>query len=139
MSEEQKKRLKQVLKPILQILLLGIAYVIFVKITGWGLPCPIKSVTGKYCPGCGISRMLLALLTLDFETAFHANRLLFFLLPVILIYGLIKGIHFIRTGENKQSLPEQIAILIVCIITIAFWIMRNMEQFSFLAPMGEVL
>ncbi len=136
MSEEQKKRLKQVLKPILQILLLGIAYVLFVKITGWGLPCPIKLVTGKYCPGCGISRMLLAMLTLDFETAFHANRLLFFLLPVILIYALIKAVCYIRTGENRQSLPEQLVILLVCIVTIAFWIMRNMNQFSFLAPLG---
>lgn len=136
MSEEQKKRLWEVAKPVLEILLLGIAYVIFVKITGWGLPCPIKLVTGKYCPGCGISRMLLAMLTLDFEAAYYANRLLFFLLPVILLYGLIKGIHYIRTGENKQSLPEQLVILLVCLVTIAFWIMRNMDQFSFLAPFG---
>lgn len=136
MSEEQKKRFKQVIKPVLQILLLGIAYAIFVKITGWGLPCPIKLVTGKYCPGCGISRMLLAMLTLDFEAAFHANRLLFFLLPVILIYALIKAVCYIKTGENKQNLFEQLVILLVCIVTIAFWIMRNMEQFSFLAPMG---
>ena len=134
MSEEQKKRLWEVAQPVLEILLLGIAYVIFVKITGWGLPCPIKLVTGKYCPGCGISRMLLAMLTLDFEAAYHANRLLFFLLPVILLYGLIKGIHYIRTGENKQSIPEQLVILLVCLVTIAFCIMRNMDQFSFLAP-----
>lgn len=136
MSEEQKKRLWQLVKPILEILLLGVAYIIFVKITGWGLPCPIKLVTGKYCPGCGISRMLLAMLTLDFEAAFHANRLLFFLLPVMLLYGLIKGIHYVKTGKEGQSRLEQIVILFVCIITIAFWVMRNMEQFSFLAPMG---
>ena len=135
MSEEQKNRLKQFIKTVLQILLLGAAYAIFVKITGWGLPCPIKLVTGKYCPGCGISRMLLAMLSLDFENAFHANRLLFFLLPVILFYGLIKGIQYIKTGENKQTLAEQLATLVVCIITIAFWVMRNMEKFSFLAPM----
>lgn len=136
MSEEQKKRLWQLGKPILEILLLGVAYVIFVKITGWGLPCPIKLVTGKYCPGCGISRMLLAMLQLDFESAYYANRLLFFLLPVMLLYGLIKGIRYIKTGKEGQNLIEQIAILIVCIITIAFWVMRNMEQFAFLAPMG---
>jgi len=136
MSEEQKKRLWQLVKPILEILLLGVAYIIFVKITGWGLPCPIKLVTGKYCPGCGISRMLLAMLTLDFEAAFHANRLLFFLLPVMLLYGLIKGINYVKTGKEGQSRLEQIVILFVCIITIAFWVMRNMEQFSFLAPMG---
>lgn len=134
MSEEQKKRLKSVCKPVAQVLLIGIAYVIFVKVTGWGLPCPIKLVTGKYCPGCGISRMLLAMLRLDFKTAFYCNRLLFFLLPVIFVYALIKAVYYIKTGREGQSLPEQIATLIVCLITVAFWIMRNMEAFSFLAP-----
>lgn len=136
MTEEQKKRFIQVIKPVAEVLLLGIAYIIFIKITGWMLPCPIKLVTGKYCPGCGISRMLLAMLRLDFKTAFHANRLLFFLLPVILLYALIKAIYFIRTGKNNQTLPEQIAVLFVTILTIAFWVMRNMDAFSFLAPLG---
>lgn len=136
MNEEQKKRLWQLTKPILEILLLGVVYIIFIKITNIMIPCPIKLVTGKYCPGCGISRMLLAMLRLDFETAYHANRLLFFLLPVIALYGLIKGSRYVRTGENKQKVWEQIGILAVFLITVCFWIMRNTEQFSFLAPMG---
>lgn len=136
MNEEQKKRLWQLLKPLLEILLLGIIYIIFIKITGLMIPCPIKLVTGKYCPGCGISRMLLAMLRLDFEAAYCANRLLFFLFPVILLYGIMKGIQYIRTGKEKQTPAEQIGILLVCIATIAFWVMRNMEQFSFLAPIG---
>lgn len=136
MSEEQKKRFLTVIKPVGQVLLIGIVYLIFIKITGWTIPCPIKWVTGKYCPGCGISRMLLAVLRLDFETAYHANRLLFFLLPIILIYALVKAVQYIKTGKEGQSLPEQIVTLIVCIITIAFWIMRNMETFAYLAPMA---
>ncbi len=136
MSAEQKKRLFGVVKPVGQVLLLGIAYYLFIKITGWSIPCPIKLVTGKYCPGCGISRMLLAMLRLDFKTAYEANRLLFFLIPLILLYGLIKAVQYIKTGKEGQSLPEQIVTLIVCIITIAFWVMRNMEAFSYLAPMG---
>ena len=136
MTKEQKERLWQLVKPVLEVLLLGIAYVIFIKITGWMIPCPIKLVTGNYCPGCGVSRMLLALLRMDFEAAYHANPLLFFLFPVILLYGLVKGIQFVKTGKEQQSRVEQIGIFLVCIVTIAFWVMRNTEKFSYLAPMG---
>ena len=137
MTEEQKNRLRQLAKPVAAVLLVGTAYFIFIQITGWALPCPIRLVTGRYCPGCGSSRMMLALLRFDFEEAFRANRLLFFLLPLVLVYGLVKGIHYIRTGEVKQTLPEQIAVLLVCVATVVFWVMRNMEQFAFLAPMGR--
>lgn len=136
MSAEQKKRCWNVIKLLLQVLLIGLAYYIFIQITGWAIPCPIKLITGKFCPGCGISRMLLALLQLDFETAYHANRLLFFLLPVILIYALIKAVQYIKTGKESQSRPEMIITVMVCLVTIAFWIMRNTEAFAFLAPMG---
>lgn len=137
MNKEQRKRLGQLAKIVAVALLFGIAYFIFIKLTGWAFPCPIRLVTGKYCPGCGSSRMMLALLRFDFEEAFRANRLLFFLLPLVLVYGLVKGIHYIRTGEVKQTLPEQIAVFLVCAATVVFWVMRNMEQFAFLAPMGR--
>ena len=136
MSSEQKKRLKKVIKSVAVVVLMGSLYAIFVKVSGWALPCPIKLVTGYFCPGCGITRMCLALLRLDFEAAFYANRLLFFLLPVILFYSLIKTISFIKTGNEKQNLWEQIVTALVLLSAIAFWIMRNMEAFSFLAPIG---
>ena len=137
MNKEQRKRLGQLAKIVAVALLFGIAYFIFIKLTGWALPCPIRLVTGKYCPGCGSSRMMLALLRFDFEEAFRANRLLFFLLPLVLVYGLVKGIRYIKMGQEKQTLPEQIAVFLVCVATVVFWVMRNMEQFAFLAPMGR--
>lgn len=134
MREEQKKRLIQLAKAIGEILLIGCIYLIFIKITGWTIPCPIKLITGKYCPGCGITQMMLAFFTLDFERAYMANRLLFFLLPIMLIYGLVKGIYYICTGKNKQSVIEQIGILVVFVCTVIFWILRNTQAYSYLAP-----
>lgn len=136
MSQEQKKRLREITKPVLQTLAIGLLYFVFVIITGWALPCPIRLVTGKYCPGCGVTRMLLAMLRLDFEAAFYANRLLFFLLPLILIYSFIKAVCYIRTGKNRQTRFEQIATILILLLTVAFWILRNTEAFSFLAPIG---
>ncbi len=136
MSAEQKKRFVQVMKPIAEVFGIGIAYIVFHEITGLAIPCPIKLITGKYCPGCGITRMLFALLRLDFQAAFLANRLLFFLLPLLVIYGMIKAVIYIGTGKNRQTLPEQIAVVFISIVTVAFWIMRNMDAFSYLAPVG---
>ena len=136
MSQEQKKRLREITKPVLQTLAIGLLYFAFVKLTGWALPCPIRLVTGKYCPGCGVTRMLLAMLRLDFEAAFYANRLLFFLLPLILFYSFIKAVCYIRTGKNRQTRFEQIATILILLLTVAFWILRNTEAFSFLAPIG---
>lgn len=45
-----------------------------------GVTCPIRFLTGISCPGCGMSRAWLAVLRLEWETAFAFHPL--FLLPV---------------------------------------------------------
>ena len=50
--------------------------------------CPIRYVTGIPCPGCGITRAVLALLRLDFTEAFHFHPLVF-LLPVLALLWLL--------------------------------------------------
>ena len=45
-----------------------------------GIPCPIKWLTGISCPGCGMTRSVLALLRLDFSAALQLHPLVFYLL-----------------------------------------------------------
>ena len=80
-------RRRQVLQIGLLVLIVGLAYAAFCARTGWGIPCPIHLVTGLQCPGCGVSRMLLALLRLDFRGAFLANPVLLCMLPLLLLLG----------------------------------------------------
>lgn len=136
MNTEQKKRLREILKPLLEILLLGIGYYLLIRLTNLTIPCPIKLITGKYCPGCGISRMCLALLELDFKAAFLANRFLFIALPAILLFAMIKCFIYIKTGTKKQTKLETVFLLLLGLSTFAFWILRNTETFSYLAPIG---
>ena len=49
------------------------------------IPCPFHFITGLYCPGCGITRMIKSILKLDFYQAFRYNQLLFILLPFFII------------------------------------------------------
>ena len=52
------------------VLLCGLLYFAFTSITGLGLPCPFRMLTGWLCPGCGITTMFIELGRLNFEAAF---------------------------------------------------------------------
>ena len=46
-------------------------YALFLQLSG--IHCPIKYLLGISCPGCGMTRALLAALRLDFSAAFGYN------------------------------------------------------------------
>ena len=131
---EQKQRALKLIKKAVPLLLLGLAYYILVRLTGHGIPCIIKTITGVHCPGCGISRMFVALIGGDIKAAAGYNLLVLCLLPFGAILGIIKAVSYIKTGEVKTSKAESIGWIIVFVLVVAFWIMRNLPQFAFLAP-----
>ena len=53
------------------ILMLAAILVVCLLRTVFGLPCPIKYLTGISCPGCGMTRALWSLATLDLSAALH--------------------------------------------------------------------
>ena len=59
-------------------LLLGV-YVAFITLTGIG--CPIWFSTGISCPGCGMSRAVLLMLSGHFRAAFRMHPLVYAVLP----------------------------------------------------------
>ena len=67
-------------------LLLGV-YVAFITLTGIG--CPIWFSTGISCPGCGMSRAVLLMLSGHFRAAFRMHPLVYAVLPagVWLFFG----------------------------------------------------
>ena len=130
----QKERIRNSIKKGLLIVLVGLAYYGFVRTVGWGIPCPFYLLTGWHCPGCGISRMFMALLELDIPAAMGYNGLVLLLLPFGLVFGLRRWIKYIKTGDTEPDRLETILLIIAMILTLAFWILRNLPQFSFLAP-----
>lgn len=45
--------------------------------TGAALPCPLRTMTGIPCPGCGLTTAAVALVRGQFDAAFHANPVIF--------------------------------------------------------------
>jgi hypothetical protein len=131
---EVKQRLRGSLIKFGLVLLLGVAYVIIHRLTGWGIPCVFYLANGKLCPGCGISRMFLALLELDFVRALQCNALVMLLLPFGLVFGLRRWIIYVRTGNTDMDKAETCLVMIAFALTVAFWILRNLPEFSCLRP-----
>ena len=109
MRSEQRQRLAKCVRIAAVLLIAGCAYALFCTRTGWGLPCPFHALTGLNCPGCGVSRMLLSLLRLDFSAAFQYNAVLLCLLPVLAVLGGIRLRHYLRFGSHGAGNALQAA------------------------------
>lgn len=121
---------KKILLCILLLFLL-IAYLYLGDRFHFHINCPIKELTGLYCPGCGITRMLTSILQLDFYQAFRYNPLIFISLPVFIFFI----IEYIITKKEPlyNRIPTKIWIAII-IIFIIYGLLRNFPLFDFLAP-----
>lgn len=88
------------------------------------IPCMFYEITGLQCPGCGVSRMLIAISHGEFARAFSYNQVLFVLLPV-LAADLFWCIYlYIRYGRVKSRIHSAGAWVILVILLI-FGIVRN--------------
>ncbi len=134
MQTEQKNRLKKLIFTLAVILIAGFSYYIFIRVTGWALPCVIYEITGKACPGCGTTRMFLALARLDFLKAAKSNLFLLIMLIPTMIFITRRAILYVKDGKAKYLLPEKLFIAFIVIAGIVFAILRNLPQFSFLYP-----
>jgi hypothetical protein len=134
LSGEARLRARCVLKKGGILLGVGVAYLIFVSLTGLGIPCIFHALTGLHCPGCGITRLFVALGRLDLAAAWDANALVLVLLPFLIGFGAWHLYEYIRQGKVRTSLFEQILIILAFILTVVFGILRNTAAFAFLAP-----
>ncbi len=80
-----------------------------------GLPCPIKHLAGISCPGCGMTRALWSLVTLDFSAALYYHPVSF-VLPgflVLLILFKVKGM--------KQASTVLLAVFVTLMLSVYIW------------------
>lgn len=119
------KRLYQVLGSCLLGGLAGILYGLFVRKTGLGIPCMFHLLTGLKCPGCGVTRMAVALLQLDFAGAFEANPAVLVLSPVLLAVFIKSAKTYIRTGRWTMGAMENTAVWLGTAVLVLYGIVRN--------------
>ncbi|MGC1452706.1 MAG: DUF2752 domain-containing protein [Candidatus Sulfotelmatobacter sp.] len=99
-------------------------------------PCPLRYLTGWYCPGCGSLRAIHQLLHGSLRAAWAMNPLTVVLLP-FLTYGLASAAIFeVRGRALPQPFLRAVWIRALCAAIILFGIARNlpMHPFDLLAP-----
>ena len=120
------------MKLILILISFLIIYFILNELLDVGIPCLFYEITGYYCPGCGITRLLFSLLKLDFYQAFRYNPLIFILIIITGIYWLVKFI--LKKFINISIAIPNYVYYILLVIVIIFGILRNIPMFDFLSP-----
>lgn len=120
-----KERRNKVLRAFAVLAVAGVLYGLITGWLGFGIPCPVHYFTGFKCPGCGVSRMFISLMKLDFKSAFEANRLLLVTLPVIASLLFVYFFRYIKTGSRKISKAENIIYIVLIILFLIFGVVRN--------------
>ena len=119
-----RARLKKTVIKYSVILGIAVAYLIFVLCTGLGIPCVFYEITGLKCPGCGISKMFISLVKLDFVSAFWHNPFLFITGPFLVAYLALSEIKYVRTGNNDMGKWE-IFLWVELALALAYAVLRN--------------
>lgn len=109
-------------KTILSFFSIGFAYFLLVHYTGLSLPCPFRLLTGYLCPGCGITTLILALLSGDIETAKAANPFLFYTGPLLIACSLY---YYIGKQNGLMKAIEQGFFPLYLLGLLAFALYRN--------------
>ena len=67
------------------------------------IPCLYHTFTGLECWGCGTTRAGMALLELDFPSAWKLNPLIYFIAPAFLSFLIFDFIQFQKTQKPNAN------------------------------------
>lgn len=98
--------------------------------------CLFYKLTGLYCPGCGSTRAIHAILHGDILRAFGYNIFVVLLLPLLAAGGLNFTWEMIHGRPLFRVRVHPLLIWGLVVAVVAFWILRNLpfEPFTLLAP-----
>lgn len=103
--------------------MIGIAYAALIFFTDIQPKCTVLELTGLECGACGVTRMLVSMVKLDFAAAFSYNPVLFVLFFVWNIIGVLSIIDRAELVKNKRFMYTAMWISIAAIL--AFGVVRN--------------
>ncbi len=87
--------------------------------------CPQALLSGTPCPGCGMTRALLALLSGDLATAHAHNPIAIVVWPITIPLVGYHAVRYVATGDARLSAPWTRRIgLTLCAALAVVWIAR---------------
>ena len=98
--------------------------------------CQFHLLTGLYCPGCGATRASYQLLHGNILAALHDNALYVIALGALATRGVWFLNRRFRHYPVRFFIPP-VALWIFLPVALVFVVLRNLQAFSFLAPLGN--
>ena len=120
-----KKRLKLVIIRVAVVLVCGIFYFFIGNLTGFFIACPFRTLTGLFCPGCGMTSLAVSLIRGNFIGAFYCNPVIFITLPFLIGILASSTVRFVKTGNNKLLKYESVIVWFCIFLLLTFCIYRN--------------
>ena len=125
MRNEKQKRQINVLRTVCIVLCAGLLYALICRRTGFAVPCPVFTLTGLRCPGCGTTRMCLALLHGNVAEAFRQNRAVLLLLPAFAYIAAAWCVGYVRRGDRLLHGAAKWCAYAAVVLLLAFGAVRN--------------
>lgn len=114
------------------ILIVVISIINFIAIYMLDYECPWKKNFGIDCAGCGVMRMLISMIHLDFYQAFRFNPLFFLLIVFFFLYIVYVLICKIRRVTYYHFSVNILWVLLILVV--GFMILRNIPGLECLRP-----
>lgn len=118
-------RLKKLLISLVLLVCIGLFYAFVLIPMGISIPCPIRMRTGFLCPGCGVTRVCLGILQLQFSWAYAANPFLIWISPFLLYLCVKSSFLYVKEGTAVFGKFDNRLSLLIFILSVIWTIYRN--------------
>lgn len=123
---ESRQRLRRLAGGFGLLLAAGIVYALLVERTGLAFPCAFRTLTHLLCPGCGVTRLCLALLRGDLAGAWQANPALLAMLPALAVLAVRLSLRYVREGSALPQGWEKPLVWTLLALLLAWGAARNL-------------
>lgn len=97
----------------------------FEKILSLGLPCMFQALTGLYCPGCGGTRAVRALLKGDLWMSFQYHPLVLYAVFAFVLELVLMNLP--GAGKKREAGEKRVRVFILmgAVVVVVNWIFKN--------------
>jgi hypothetical protein len=113
---------------VLVIIFLSLYFLFNPSTSNFFPKCPFHTITGLYCPGCGSQRAIHDMMHLNIFEAINHNALMLFTFT----FGI--GLYLYSKKKFSDLIYHPKSPLIIFGIIFLFGVLRNLDEFHFLAP-----